>query len=169
MRSVAEKRGDIVFTPDWAAADIVRYFQPSGKILEPCRGAGAFMRHLPDSTLWCELTEGRDFFLWEEPIDWIVTNPPYSKTREFLKHALKVARNIVFLVPARNIFSGYGCVRECNGWGGMRAIRWYGTGGRLGFPMGNAVAAIHWQRGHTTGIVIETFYDNETLDLLGVA
>jgi hypothetical protein len=31
----------------------------------------------------------------------------------------------------------------------MPEIRLYGTGGTLGFPMGNAVGAIHCQRGYS--------------------
>ncbi|HZT26640.1 MAG TPA: hypothetical protein VFA57_13145 [Pseudolabrys sp.] len=118
------------------------------------------MRQLPADTLWCEISEGRDFFAWFEAVDWIITNPPYSLTREFLRHALEVAANVVFLLPARNIFSGYGIVRECAGWGGMAAIRWYGTGARLNFPMGNAISAIHWKRGHF-GTITESFYEDE--------
>ena len=152
--------GDAVWTPDWCAADMVRYFAPTGLILEPCKGGGAFMRQLPPGALWCEINDGRDFFAWHEAVDWIITNPPYSLTREFLRHALGVAASVVFLLPARNIFSGYGTVRECAGWGGMAAIRWYGTGSRLNFPMGNAIAAIHWKQGHF-GIIRESFYEDE--------
>lgn len=156
----ATKRGDVVYTPDWCARDMVEYFKPTGRILEPCRGGGAFMRYLPPDASWCEIAEGRDFFAWFEPVDWIITNPPYSMTRPFMRHAFRVANDIVFLVPARNIFSGYGTVRECIGWGGMASIRWYGTGGKLGFPMGNAIAAIHWTRGFS-GTIKETFYEDE--------
>ncbi len=146
-------------TPDWCAADIVRHFQPTGRILEPCRGMGAFMRALPADALWCEIKDGRDFFDWRDSVEWIITNPPYSLTRAFLRHALALADNVVFLLPARNIFSGYGTIRECAGWGGMAALRWYGTGARLDFPMGNAIAAIHWKRGHS-GVILETFYED---------
>ena len=157
--------GDAVWTPDWCAEDMVRYFKPVGRVLEPCRGSGAFMRHLPDA-FWCEIKDGKDFFEWHEAVDWIITNPPYSLTREFLRHAISVAENVVFLLPARNIFSGYGTVRECAGWGGMFAIRWYGTGSRLNFPMGNAIAAIHWKRG-CSGVIRETFFEDETTKLTG--
>lgn len=155
------KAGDAVYTPEWVAADIVRYFKPRGRVLEPCCGGGAFMRFLPAGTMWCEIAKGRDFFDWSEPVDWIVTNPPYSQTRQFLRHALALANNVVFLVPPRNIFSGYGCVRECAGWGGLRAMRWYGTGTRLGFPMGNGIAALHWKRWHQ-GSILESFYEDES-------
>jgi hypothetical protein len=153
------QEGDVVYTPDWCVADMVRHFKPKGRILEPCKGGGAFMRHLPNA-FWCEIADGRDFFAWSDPVDWIMTNPPYSLMREFLRHSIAVAENIVFLVPAKNMFSGYGTVREPAGWGGMVAIRWYGTGSRLNFPMGNAIAAIHWQRGQQ-GTITETFYEDE--------
>lgn len=155
-----EKRGDRVFTPDWAAADMVRFFAPSGRILEPCSGDGALLKHLPPGTDWCEIDRGRNFFDWHEAVDWIISNPPYSKLRPFLKHAFEIANNVAFLVPARNVFSGYGTVREAKNFGRMKNIRWYGTGGLLGFPMGNAVAVIHWERGYA-GPATETFVEDE--------
>lgn len=161
MRGVIAQEGDAVWTPDWAAADIVRHFKPAGRILEPCKGGGAFLRALPAWTDWCEIKEGRDFFAWSEPVDWVISNPPYSIFREFLRHAFTLAQNVVFLCPARNVFSGYGTLREAKGWGGIHAIRWYGTGARLGFPMGNAIAAIHWRRGHFDGTIRETYQEDE--------
>jgi hypothetical protein len=158
--AVSEKNGDTVYTPDWCAEDMVRFFRPSGRILEPCKGLGAFMKHLPPETFWCELELGVDFFEWKKEVDWIITNPPYSKTRLFMKHAFKVSKNVVYLIPARNLFSGYGTVREAKHYGGMKNLRWYGTGGSLGFPMGNAIAAVHWQKGYI-GPTHQTFYEDE--------
>jgi hypothetical protein len=159
-----KKRGDIVYTPNWCAEDMVRFFNPTGSILEPCKGNGAFLKHLPTNAFWCEISEGRDFFEWQQPVDWIITNPPYSKTRPFMKHAFKVARNVVYLIPARNLFSGYGTVREATSYGGMKNLRWYGTGASLGFPMGNAIAAVHWEKGYV-GPTHQTFYEDERQQL----
>lgn len=152
--------GDKVFTPVWAAQDMVAHFAPSGVVLDPCRGDGAIF-DLLDGALWCEIDEGRDFFDFAAPVDWIITNPPYDQTRAFMRHAFTLADNVVFLVPARNIVSGYGTVREMSGWGGMAEIRWYGTGSKLGFPMGNAIAAFHWRRGHN-GDTRMSFYEDDT-------
>lgn len=41
---------DKVFTPDDVARDIVAYFKPTGRILEPCAGDGAFLKYLPPDT-----------------------------------------------------------------------------------------------------------------------
>jgi hypothetical protein len=144
-------------TPKWVAKDMVSYFSPDGTILEPFKGSGVFTELMPSAS-WCEIDEGIDFFQWREPVDWIVTNPPYSKTRLCFNHATKLATNIVFLVPLRNIFSGYGFVCEIYRYGGIAAIRLYGTGGRVGFPMGNAVGAFHFQRGYT-GPTTWSFYE----------
>ena len=141
------KRGDRVYTPDWCAADMVAHFAPTGRKLEPFKGTGVFLRYMPDAA-WCEIDENRNFFDWHDPVDWIMSNPPYSLTRSCFRHAATLAENIVFLVPLRNVFSGYGFVREILDYGGIREVRLYGTGGRLGFPMGNAVGAVHMERGY---------------------
>lgn len=146
-RVSGEKRGDVVYTPDWCAEDIVRHFSPRGRILEPARGGGAFSRFLPPHE-WDEITEGRDFFSRGGEFDWVVSNPPYSMTREWFRHTYTLALNFVYLVPLRNVFSGYGFVKEIHQYGGIVELRNYGTGGLLGFPMGNAVGAFHCRRGY---------------------
>lgn len=142
-----DKKGDRVFTPEWCAQDMVEHFKPCGTILEPFRGTGVFTNLLPQAE-WCEIEDGIDFFDYAKAIDWIITNPPYSKTRPCFRHAAKIAKNIVFLVPLRNVFSGYGFIKEIMDYGGIKEIRTYGTGGRLGFPMGNAVGAMYFQRNY---------------------
>jgi len=148
-RAISEKQGDTVYTPAWVASDMCSHFAPSGVVLEPCKGKGVFLDYLPPGTAWCEIAEGRDFFAWTEHVDWSVSNPPYSLTRQWFKHSYKVADNLLYLVPLRNVFSGFGFIREIYDFGGIAAIRMYGTGSTLGFPMGNAVGAMHIQRGYT--------------------
>jgi hypothetical protein len=90
----------MVMTPPALARQIVDYYQPSGVLLDPCRGDGAFfnaMLRWSNDVRWCEVSEGRDFLTWQEPADWIITNPPWSKFRPFLRHAMRLAPNIVFL------------------------------------------------------------------------
>ena len=169
---MSEKQGDVVYTPAWAARDMVKHFAPGGRVLEPCKGKGVFLDYLPPDTDWCEITEGRDFFDWSEPVDWVVSNPPYSLTRRWFRHSYTVAQNLLYLVPLRNVFSGFGFIREIYDFGGIREMRLYGTGGRLGFPMGNAVGALHIKKGFA-GPSLVSFYDDTArsvqLDLLGSA
>jgi len=160
---VSEKQGDVVYTPDWVAQDMVEHFAPTGVVLDPCAGAGAFLRQLPDGSPWCEIEAGRDFFTWTTHVDWVIGNPPYSRTRDWFRHSYDIADHLCYLVPLRNVFSGYGFVREIHDFGGIRAIRVYGTGGRLGFPMGNAVGAFHIERAYT-GPTAFTLYDTPAAD-----
>lgn len=155
---MGEKQGDVVYTPAWAAEDMLNHFNPTGVTLDPCRGKGAFWNLLAPGSPWCEISEGVDFFDWSDPVDWVLGNPPYSMTREWFRHSYAIAQNLLYLVPLRNIFSGYGFVKEIHDFGGIREIRTYGTGGKLGFPMGNAVGAFHIQR-EWTGPTQFTFYE----------
>lgn len=150
---------DVVYTPDWVARDMVQYFQPSGKILEPCCGDGVFLRHLPADTLWCEIENGRDFFAWHERVDWCFGNPPYAQFSEWLNHSMMVSNDICYLIPANKAFNSYSMLKRVAEWGGMPSIRVYGTGSQMGFPIGYAVAAVHYQRGYTGATMITMFED----------
>ena len=113
---------DCIHTPDDLAVQIVAHFMPSGRILEPCRGGGAFTRAMPGCD-WCEIQEGKNFLLVSGHWDWIVTNPPWSKFRIFLLQSMLVADNIVFLclvnawfmkAPQEDIKAGgFGLVEIC--------------------------------------------------------
>lgn len=99
--------GDRVWTPEWCVRDMIEHFQPKGEILEPFKGAGAFTDLLPDAH-WCEVDEGRDFFSWVKPVDWIISNPPYSRTVDCFRHGHNIAENVVFLVPIWKAFTANG-------------------------------------------------------------
>ena len=89
---------DLVMTPEYLAKEIIQYFNPSGKILDPSRGQGAFYDNFPsDNKDWCELGENKDFLTYSDKVDWIFTNPPWSKMQQFLKHGMEIADNIVYL------------------------------------------------------------------------
>ncbi len=95
---------DVVMTPPHLAQRIVDHFKPSGRILEPCRGKGSFQKIMPGS-FWCEISEGVDFFAWSKPVDWIVTNPPWSQIRPFLQHSMELADDIVFLMTVNHVWT----------------------------------------------------------------
>jgi len=60
---------------------------PSGRVLEPCRGGGAFAKALPGCD-WCDLAAGRDFLAAKGRWDWIVSNPPYSQFRALVSETM---------------------------------------------------------------------------------
>lgn len=91
---------DIVMTPKELAQEILDHFKPSGSVLDPCCGNGAFT-----IDKWCEISKGKNFFDWNEKVDWIITNPPWSKFKEFLEHGMKIADNIVYLVTINHFLT----------------------------------------------------------------
>ena len=96
MKLIPSGGNDEIDTPFDLAIKIVTYFNPKGKILEPCKGNDGFYR-TGIFTDWCEIKDGKDFFDYNEKVDWIITNPPFSKFRKFLNHSMELADNIVFL------------------------------------------------------------------------
>ena len=137
---------DIWMTPDAIAADMVRHFKPSGRILEPCKGDGAFVRAMPGCE-WCEVREGRNFFDWREQVDWIISNPPYSIYTPFHDHALNMAANVVWLIPIHKPFGSTQRVKALREWGWIKHIRIYGRSRSYGLDVGFVCGAVHFQRG----------------------
>lgn len=112
------KERDVVYTPDTVASAIVQRYKPNGRMLDPCRGDGAFWRHMHGAD-YCEIAEGRDFFDWHEPVDWIVGNPPYSVMNRWLEHSFKVADNVVYLIPVAKVFGSLLRLKMIKGYGGI--------------------------------------------------
>jgi hypothetical protein len=96
-RQMAAEGGEqAIYTPDELAVVIVNHFKPAGRLCEPCKGGGSFLRAMPGAD-WYEITEGRDFLKAQGQWDWIVTNPPWELVAEFLEKSMQCADNIVIL------------------------------------------------------------------------
>ena len=138
---------DVIMTPDKVARQIVNHFKPSGRILDPCRGNGAFWNAMPGAE-WCEIAEGRDFFAWRDPVDWIVSNPPYSIFYEWMRHSFDVADEIVYLIPLHKLFAGAKYLDLVLGFGGIVEIISLGSGRACGWQIGFSIGAVHFRRGY---------------------
>lgn len=139
--------GDVVYTSDPVAKAIVSFLNPSGKILDPCKGDGAFYNHLPGAD-YCELREGKDFFDYKDRVDWVIGNPPYTVFKEFLEHSFEIAKNVSFLVPTNKIFQRQVVMDMITKWGGIYSMIVYGSGSLIGFPFGFSVANFHFKKGY---------------------
>jgi hypothetical protein len=109
-KSLIPKGGDDrVYTPESLAKKIVSYYNPYGKkCLDPCRGKGAFynaFQGLGINSDWCEIDEGKDFFQYDEKVDWIITNFPWSLHRKCINHSMKISDNIVSLVTLNHLLA----------------------------------------------------------------
>ena len=144
---------DVVYTPNREAYDMINYFKPSGRILEPCRGLGAFTQYLPDAE-WCDIEQGRDFFAWNEPVDWCFGNPPYGQFSKWMYHSMTISENICYLIPLDKPFISGKMIIKMLEWGGAKHMRFYGTGHELKFPTGFAVGAVYFQRDYFGGMTM---------------
>ena len=142
------KKEDLVMTPDYIAKDIVNIFRPKGRILEPAKGDGVFLKYLPKDTLWCEIREGRDFFKFNKKVDWIITNPPYSCYNDFLTHCFEIADNIVLVLPLNKLFNSWERIRWYKEYGWIKSIWYIGTGNKCNFPFGFPVVAAYFKKGY---------------------
>jgi hypothetical protein len=139
---------DVVYTPPELARDVVSFFKSSGMHLDPCMGDGAFYDLFPEPREWCEIEKGRDFYAWSKPVDWIISNPPFSNLLAWVRYSFKVANDIVYLMPYHRIFASATFLDDLFKWGGIVHIRRYGTGYQWGMPFGHALAAVHYQAGY---------------------
>lgn len=156
-----QKKGDLVYTPEIIAQDMVNFFMPSGKILEPCYGTGNIYKFFPKDGIneFCEIQMSKDFYEYNDKVDWIITNPPYSHFSKFIKHGLEISDNSVWLLPTWKMFSGNGLLVAIKNHGWIKHIRHYGTGTKLGWaPLANAISAIHIQRDYD-GDISNSFYE----------
>lgn len=155
---VPEGGDDRVYTPSYLAKQIVDHFRPEGRILEPCKGTGAFLEYLPLHTRWMEIDEGRDFLNDPPEIphyDWIVTNPPFSKLRHFLLRSLEQADDIVFLVNLNAILGLKARIRAIQSHGfAIKEILMVDTPPRPWPQSGFQLGAIHIQRGWSGPTII---------------
>ena len=127
--------GDETWTPKIVAEDMIKWFKPEGKVLEPCYGTGDIHKFLPEGSPFCEISMGKDFFNYNKKVDWIITNPPFSKYRKFILHGLTLSNNSVWLMPTWKFFLSDGLVRSVYEYGGIKEIRHYATGSKLGWEM----------------------------------
>jgi hypothetical protein len=165
-RSVpARAKQDRVYTNSECARAIIKHLNiPIGSFcLDPCAGRGSFYHQLPGRADgcckdWCEIDLGRDFRLWDQLCDYVVTNPPWSAKvyREIAAHAFEIARSTVtFLLRWHNALgtTSKRCLAVDRGFRLREALivdwRWAGFPSE-GFPL----AAFVWQRGYTGGCQI---------------
>ena len=137
---------DIVYTPVFVSKHIIQWLKPTGKILDPCKGEGAFYDYFPNNKDYCEIREGKDFLMYSEKVDWVIGNPPYSIFEDFLRKAFEISDNVSYLVPTNKIFQRQIIMEMINKFGGIKSMIIYGSGQLIDFPFGFSVANFHFER-----------------------
>jgi hypothetical protein len=94
MNNIKKKeiKNDIVFTPQKIVDIMIDDIDINMSILDPCSGNDIFFNSFKNiNKQKCEITQGTDFFNFNEPVDLIYGNPPYSLLTKWLEHSFKIA------------------------------------------------------------------------------
>jgi len=106
------KTNDIFYTPDKLVIQLLKEtpYSYDDSILDPFYGEGAFfncfqtLSNQNPNNNWLEIEKGKDFFKYNIKHDWIISNPPFSKITEVLKHSLKIAqKGIGYIMPSYSL------------------------------------------------------------------
>lgn len=154
--TTGNKPNDDILTPIEISKMIINKFRLYGKVLDPFKGEGSFYNQFPDNIEkdWCEIKEGRDFFKYNNKVNWIISNPPYSILDEVLEHSFEIADNIVYLVPLSKIVSSMGRIRKIKEYGGVPYI-YIISAGKCGFPFGFPACVVYFKRNYKEQTKIE--------------
>ncbi|MGL5752184.1 MAG: hypothetical protein ACRCXT_16745 [Paraclostridium sp.] len=52
-----------------------------------------------------DIAKGQDFFNYNEKVDYIISNPPFSILTEVLEHSFKISDNVIYLIPLYKLFA----------------------------------------------------------------
>ena len=91
---------DVIYTPD-SIVDLMLEFcdyKAGQKVLDPCRGKGAFYNKLSEPKSYCEIEENIDFFDCKEHADLIIGNPPYSMITKWLDHTMTICNKFCYVI-----------------------------------------------------------------------
>ena len=87
----SQKPNDVVYTPQKIVDIMIKDIDINDSILDPCCGKGIFYNSFKNKNKdYCEITENKDFFDFNEKIDLIYGNPPYSILTKWLEHSFKI-------------------------------------------------------------------------------
>ena len=99
IRAINERKtaNDVLYTPLSLATLLINMadIQPSDRVLDPCRGIneGVFFNNLPECRKdWCEISEGKDFYNYNESVDVIIGNPPFSQWKKWIEHSCQLGK-----------------------------------------------------------------------------
>lgn len=91
-----QNANDVIYTPAPVAKLMIDLcdIKPNDKVLDPSKGGGVFYNNLGECIKdYCEITEDKDFFKYDKPVDIIIGNPPYSLWTKWLEHTIKLNPN----------------------------------------------------------------------------
>ena len=98
---------DVFITPLKLAKyhiDMIQY-KPADIWFDPFKNNGSYYNQFPnDNKKWAEILDDKDFFDFNEKVDVICSNPPYSFIDLILEHSIKLKPKIIsYLIGINNL------------------------------------------------------------------
>lgn len=124
---------DVIYTPKIVALKLIEMceLKEGDTVLDPCFGGGVFYDNLPDNVAkyWCEIDKGKNFFDFNERVNCIVGNPPFSLWNEWLEHTMKLTDKFGYIMGNYNLSARRLNIILQNGYGITKMhlinIQWY--------------------------------------------
>lgn len=109
VEQIASNRNDEWYTPAYAILPLIKYLKPASKILCPFDTEKSFyvkvLRRYGHNVIHTHISDGKDFFkLRSASVDYIISNPPYSKKTEVLEKLFSLRVPFAMLIGAVGLF-----------------------------------------------------------------
>lgn len=130
-----KKANDIFITPLQLAKINIEMidYKKGDKWLDPCKNDGSYYNQFPtDNKDYCEILENKDFLKYNNPVDIIIQNPPYSIMDIWIQKNIDLNPRIIsFLIGVNNLTTrrlewlydaGYGLTKLKM----LKVWKWYG-------------------------------------------
>ncbi len=97
---------DNFYTPEALAIKLIPMVKlKTGQVvLDPALGTGSFYGNFPRFVKAKYCDKDKDFLMWDTPVDWLITNPPYSCLDKWLEKSFQVCTvGCAYLLGLHNI------------------------------------------------------------------
>lgn len=115
-----DKPNDVFLTPMTLVLKAIEMsnITPEMRVLDPCKATGNFYNNLPTCNKeWCEITDGKDFFDFNEKVDLIIGNPPFSIWNKWLEHTITITDKFCYVMGQQNLTDRRLHLLHTKGWG----------------------------------------------------
>ena len=95
------KANDVFITPPELAKKHIDMIQYTDDDIwyDPFKNSGNYYNQFPnDNKVWSEILEDKDFFEFNEPVDIICSNPPYSMINDVLEKCVSLNPRVISLL-----------------------------------------------------------------------
>lgn len=96
LHNSKKNKNDDFYTPEKLVKDIIKNINilDNDILYDPFYGSGIFFNNFPknNTKYFSEIKMNNDFFYFNNKVDWIISNPPFSKLTKVFEHTCKIVQ-----------------------------------------------------------------------------